>query len=62
MFLEQFHEVIFQVAIRTTAHLSAVLSAFALNMHLLRKTSLLRKVNQLAFALSLQPRMGHGEW
>jgi hypothetical protein len=60
MVLEHNHEVVFQVAIGAVCALARY-AAWALT-HILRQAGFLGQINQLAFALSLQPVVRHCGW
>jgi hypothetical protein len=57
MVLEHNHEVVFQVAIGAVGALARHVAWIP--THILRQAGFLGQVNQLAFALSLQPVVGH---
>jgi hypothetical protein len=57
---QQFHQIIFQKTIRTAGRALASRSTRRTDLSLLGKSSLLCKVNQVGFALLLQPGVGHG--
>jgi hypothetical protein len=59
MFLEQIHQVVFQVAVSAGAYMLAMQETRRCHFDILGKTSFLRKLNQLAFALARKPRMRH---
>jgi hypothetical protein len=60
MFLKQLDQIVFQIAVSTTAYTLVMNKAHMSDFGVLRKTSCLREVDQIAFALALQPIMRHG--
>ena len=61
MVSQHFHQIILQKSISTAGIVLASQCMDTIDMSLLGKSSLLCKLNQVGFALPLEPVMGHGE-
>lgn len=62
MFCQHFHQVILQQTIRTAGRVLVSRHTRKIDLSLLGESGLLCKVNQVGFALLLQPSVRHGEW
>jgi hypothetical protein len=61
MVAKQLHQIIFQQPIGATRQLLVLSAGLFPRQRILGKSGLLRKIDKLAFALALQPRVRHGE-